>query len=216
MLTDYDIEVLKERVRPYLTDKRYLHTLAVTEEVERLGEIYLPDRVNELKVAALLHDITKKADFEKQLHYCEIFDIINIAHQKVSPEVLHSKTAAAVAERDFSKYVNSDILDAVRYHTTARAGMSIFEALVYLADYIEPTRTHETCISTRKQFYDRLRSGEDKMVVLYDTMTATLNGTIEYLTEKNAFIDEDTINAGQYFSCLKSETSELKCEESNE
>ena len=216
MLTDNDIEELRELVRPYLTDKRYSHTLSVAEEVKRLGEIYLPNRVKELIVAALLHDITKKADFEKQLHYCEIFGIMNNAHQKISPEVLHSKTAAALAAQDFSKYVNDDILDAVRYHTTARAGMTVFEALVYLADYIEPTRTHEVCISTRKKFYDRLSGGEDKLVVLYDTMSATLYGTIDYLNKKNAFIDEDTINAGQYFSCLKSEASELKCEESNE
>ncbi|MBE6625717.1 MAG: HD domain-containing protein [Ruminococcaceae bacterium] len=216
IIEDSDINLLKELVRPYLTDKRYKHTLAVADEVVRLGVIYMPDRVKELTVAALLHDITKRADLEKQLHYCEIFGIINIAHQNISPEVLHSKTGAALAARDFKKFANEDILDAIRYHTTGRDGMTVFETLVYLADYIEPTRTHASCISTRNKFYDRLSAGENKMIVLYDTMIEVLGGTIRYLTEKNAFIDADTINAEQYFSCLKLEASELKCEESNE
>lgn len=215
MLTERDIEELKELVRPYLTEKRYSHTLAVAEEVGRLAEIYLPNRFKELTAAALLHDITKKADFEKQLHYCEIFGIINNTHQSFSPEVLHSKTAAALAKRDFPDYVNADILRAVEYHTTGRAGMTVFETLVYLADYIEPTRTHEQCIRTRERFYARLEVGENKTTVLYDTVISTLNDTIRYLTEKSAPIDEDTVDAERYFKGLKM-ASELKCEEDNE
>jgi len=215
-LTESDIELLREKVKSYYTEKRFCHTLAVEREAEKLGRIFLPDELERLRAAALLHDITKKADFEKQLHYCEIFGIINIAHQNISPEVLHSKTGAALAARDFKKFANEDILDAIRYHTTGRDGMTVFETLVYLADYIEPTRTHASCISTRNKFYDRLSAGENKMIVLYDTMIEVLGGTIRYLTEKNAFIDADTINAEQYFSCLKLEASELKCEESNE
>ena len=75
MLTDNDIEELRELVRPYLTDKRYSHTLSVAEEVKRLGEIYLPNRVKELIVAALLHDITKKLKTDEQLKLCEEYGI---------------------------------------------------------------------------------------------------------------------------------------------
>ncbi len=216
MLTERDVDELKLLVKPYLTDKRYSHTLCVAEEAERLGEIFLPSRITELKIAALLHDITKKADFEKQLHYCEIFGIINDAHHNISPDVLHSKTAAELAKRDFAHYVNEDILNAVRYHTTGRYGMSVFEGIIYLADYIEPSRVHNSCKTVRKEFYDRISRENDKLAVLYDTIICTLDMTIQYLTDKNAVIDADTINARDYYLKLKTEASELKCEDNNE
>ena len=65
ILTDEEVVVLSERVRPYLTGKRYEHTVAVAEEAARLGELFLPGRINNLRAAALLHDITKRADFQK-------------------------------------------------------------------------------------------------------------------------------------------------------
>ena len=67
---------LAGEVRPYLTEKRYAHTRAVEREAARLGEIYLPERVNALRASALLHDITKKESVEKQLQLCREFGII--------------------------------------------------------------------------------------------------------------------------------------------
>ena len=60
--TEADITALRERVRPYLTAKRYEHTLAVEREAEFLGKLYLPEKIMALRAAALLHDITKKCD----------------------------------------------------------------------------------------------------------------------------------------------------------
>ena len=58
-ITEKMLAELRERVKPYLTDKRYLHTLAVEEEAAALGSVYLPSDINRLRAAALLHDITK-------------------------------------------------------------------------------------------------------------------------------------------------------------
>ena len=65
ILSKENIETLAELVKPYLTEKRYEHTLSVKREAERLGEIFLPDEVNRLAASALFHDITKKADAKK-------------------------------------------------------------------------------------------------------------------------------------------------------
>ena len=59
-ITESDISALREKVRDYLTEKRYAHTLAVEREAQFLGGIYLPEKIKELRCAALLHDITKK------------------------------------------------------------------------------------------------------------------------------------------------------------
>ena len=67
MFSESDILTLREKVKPYLTEKRYSHTLAVEKEAAYLGSIYLPEKIAELRVSALLHDVTKKCDFEKVL-----------------------------------------------------------------------------------------------------------------------------------------------------
>ena len=87
-----------------------------------------------LRAAALLHDITKKCDFEKQLQYCAEFDIIIGNYDKLSPKTFHSKTAAAIIPRDFPEFDDEEIISGVRWHTTGHDGMTDFEAIVYLAD----------------------------------------------------------------------------------
>ena len=195
ILTDNEITALAERVKPYLTGKRYEHTLAVAEEAARLGEIYLPEKINNLRASALLHDITKRADFEKQLQYCEEFGIIIGNDDMLSPKVFHAVTGAAVAERDFADIADEEILSGIRWHTTGRAGMTVFEAIIYLADYIEPTRTFDDCIRVRRCFWDCIRDGWDKTEVLRDTMILSFNLTIENLLREGALIDKDTIAA---------------------
>ena len=203
ILTDEEISELSERVRPYLTGKRYVHTVAVAEEAARLGGIYMPERINNLRAAALLHDITKRADFQKQLQYCEEFGIITGSDQVLSPKVFHAVTGAALAQRDFADLADEEIISGIRWHTTGRAGMTVFDSIIYLADYIEPTRTFDDCIRVRSCFWDGIRGGRDKDEVLRDTMIFSFDLTIEGLLQEGALIDRDTIAARNYFIAQK-------------
>lgn len=198
-LTDCDIEKLSILIKPYLTEKRYRHTLSVAEEAARLGEIYLPEDINRLRAAGLLHDITKKADTKKQLQYCSEFGIIVGNNEKLSPSVFHAMTGAKTAERDFPDYTDCDIISGIRWHTTGKYGMTTFEAIIYLADYIEPTRDFDDCKKARQYFYDRLSCGEDKYKVLTDTMIFTFDETIRQLIESGSIIDNNTIGARNYY-----------------
>jgi len=205
-LTHDDVARLAVLVKPYLTEKRYVHTLAVAKEAERLGEIYLPDKINELKAAALLHDITKKDDLKKQLHYCEKFGIIVKEFDHLSPKVFHARTAACLAEQDFASFVNEEIINGIRWHTTGRFGMTNFESIIYLADYIEETRDFEDCVLLRNYFYGKIDDGEDKTVALIDTMIYSFDLTIGNLIKEGALIDDDTIGARNYYLIKRSET----------
>lgn len=198
-ITESDILALREKVRGYLTEKRYLHTLAVEREAARLGELYLPEKIAELRCAALLHDITKRCDFEKQLQYCSEFDIIVGDYDTLSPKTFHSKTAAALAIRDFPEFATDDVLSGVRWHTTGHDNMTVFEAIVYLADYIEDTRTFPDCVKLRKYFYDGLEAGDDKEMLLYRTMIKSFDMTIRGLIDDNAPIDVDTVSARSFY-----------------
>lgn len=194
-----DIEQLSEQVQPYLTEKRYAHTLAVAKEAKKMGEIYLPDDLFRLQASALLHDITKKADLKKQLHYCKEFGIMVNVDDTLSPSVFHAKTAEAVAARDFPDFTDPDILSGIRWHTTGHDGMTVFEAIIFLADYIEETRDFDDCVQVRRYFYDRIADGEEPETVLWDTMIYSFDLTIELLLKDGAIIDPDTIGARNYY-----------------
>ena len=199
IITEEDIISLREKIRPYLKDKRYLHTLAVEKEAEYLGSIYLPEKVMSLRAAALLHDITKKCDFEKQLQYCDEFGIIIRDNDMLSPKTFHSKTAASLITKDFPEFDTKDITSGVGWHTTGHDNMTVFEAIIYLADYIEETRTFPDCVELRRYFRDMLDSGEDKFLTLCRTMVKSFDMTIANLIVDSAPIDTDTVSARNYY-----------------
>ncbi|MBQ4353315.1 MAG: bis(5'-nucleosyl)-tetraphosphatase (symmetrical) YqeK [Clostridia bacterium] len=205
--TEQDTAVLAERVKPYLTEKRYVHTLAVANEAKKLGAVYLPKKIAKLQAAALLHDITKKADLKKQLQYCEEFGIIVKPDDLLSPSVFHAKTAEALAARDFSDLVDDEILAGVRWHTTGHADMTVFEAIIYLADYIEETRDFDDCVKVRSFFYDHIAKGTDPIKVLRDTMIYSFDCTITLLLEEGAVVDSDTICARNFYIAQKKDCS---------
>ena len=112
------ITTLRAAVKPYLTDKRYAHTLAVEKETAALARIYLPEKEEKLRIAALLHDITKKESTEKQLQMCAEFGIMVDEDTILAPKTFHAKTAAALAARDFATYADEEVCRGIRYHPT--------------------------------------------------------------------------------------------------
>ena len=202
VITEEMIAQLRERVKPYLDDKRYLHTLEVEEEAARIGEVFMPDKIGKLRICALLHDITKRDSFEKQLQYCEEFGIMMDRAEFDSPQLLHSVTASAVAARDFADIVDEEILGGIRWHTTGHDGMSVFETVIFLADYIEPSRTYDDCISLRSYFWGSMPNADDRTVQaihLCRSMVYALDLTIRQLVEDAAPIGTNTVLARNCF-----------------
>ncbi len=196
------LDALREQVREYLTQKRYAHTLSVESEAGKLAGLFLPAEENRLRAAALLHDITKRLNLEKQLQLCQNFDIITSNDEIKAPKLLHAKTAAALAARDFPQFADSRVLSGIRWHTTGRAGMSLFESIVYLADYIEPTRTFADCVALRRFFWEKISDATDvdsRMEVLRQTMVLSFDMTIRQLLEEGALVDRDTVDARNWF-----------------
>ncbi|MBQ2545739.1 MAG: nicotinate (nicotinamide) nucleotide adenylyltransferase [Clostridia bacterium] len=194
---------LSERVKPYLTPKRYAHTKSVEREAASLGALYLPEKIPSLRASALLHDITKKEDAEKQLQICREFGIIAEDTDLLSPAVFHAKTGAAVAARDFADFTDEEILSGIRWHTTGRADMTLFECLVYLADYIEETRTFDDCVALRNEFYTRIGAGEDREEVLVDVMIRSFDFTIAQLLEAGQPVAAESVAARNGFLIRK-------------
>ena len=122
----------------YLKPKRMSHVLGTEQEAAFLAEKYGAD-VTAARIAALLHDCTKKLDLPQQLSLCRHYAIPLDEMERNYLKLLHSKTGAAVARDRFG--VSDEIYNAIFYHTTGKADMTLLEKIIYLADYIEPSRS---------------------------------------------------------------------------
>lgn len=189
---------LRDRLSGTMSEKRYKHTLGVERMAIRLGELYCPDRIPELRAAALLHDITKEESFEKQLQLCEKFGIIVNDLDRLAPKTFHAKTAAALIPEEYPQFATSTVIGAVRWHTTGRAGMTLCEHLIYLADYIDDTRRFEDCVALREVFWSANPQSMDQTsreAHLWRVLLRSYEMTIRGLLEENAPISADTFHA---------------------
>ena len=148
------------RLRPvalsYLKHKRIPHVLGTEQEAIRLAERYGAD-VEKARVAALLHDCTKKLSMEEQLVLCRQYGIALDELEQKALKLLHAKTGAAIARDVFG--VDDEIYRAIWWHTTGHAGMTLLEKIMYLADYIEPTRDFPGVEELRRACYEDLDKG---------------------------------------------------------
>ena len=131
------LEELRTYVRPNIPNKRLFHVLGVEQEADTLARRWGVDPYA-ARQAAIVHDMTKFYPLAVQLHICEKYDIIPSYLEKGSGDLLHGITAAALAWHELS--LSHEVADAVRFHTTGRPRMTMLDKVVYMADYIEPTR----------------------------------------------------------------------------
>ncbi len=134
--TKYNI--LAEKLKEELDTPRYKHSLGVAYVASQLAETHSEVKDKAFR-AGLLHDCAKCIPIEVQLALCEMYGIEVSDFDKRNSAVLHAKVGAKLAEDLYSEQ-DADILDAIRYHTTGRPGMSQLEKIIFVADYIEPGR----------------------------------------------------------------------------
>lgn len=173
----------EEEVRARLDAPRFHHTMGVVISAEELASQYGADPVK-ARAAALLHDVAKGYGRERLLKEALEFGIVLSDIERRAPSLIHAPLGAEVARREFG-VGDPDILAAVRYHTTGRAGMSLLEKVVFLADYVEPGRTHPGVERVR----EAARHDLDRAALL------ALDQTIVYLVERGELIAPDAVAA---------------------
>lgn len=166
-----------------LNSKRYHHSLCVADEALRLAKKYGCD-TKKAYLAGLLHDITKNATAEEHLHIFDKFDIMLNSVEKNAEKLWHAISGAAYIEYELG-ITDKDIITAVRYHTTAREGMSLLEKILYLADYTSADRD-----------YDDVDIMRQKVEISIDAaMDYALTYTINDLVERRKLLHLDTVKA---------------------
>ena len=163
-LTGLTPDELRPIALSYLKPKRMPHVLGTEQEAVRLVRRYGGDET-QARIAALLHDCTKKLDMAQQLALCEKYGIMLDELEQKALKLLHSKTGAAIARDVFG--VEDAVYDAILYHTTGKPDMTRLEKIIYLADYIEPTRDFPGVDELRKTVYEDM----DKGLLMGLTMT---------------------------------------------
>lgn len=133
----YSREQLITMISGQMPDKRWRHVEGVMASAVTLAERYGADP-QKADLAALLHDLAKFWPMERQ-------EAVMLEH-RLQPELLqydrqllHAEIGAYVAEQEY-EIKDEEVLNAVRYHTSGRAQMTLLDKVVCLADYIEPGR----------------------------------------------------------------------------
>lgn len=159
--------------------KRLPHIRGTEEAAVALAKYWGIDE-NKARRAAILHDCTKYWELEPQVACCDKYGIELDELERISVKFLHSKTGAAMAKYVFGE--PDDVYDAIFCHTTGKPGMTTFDKILYLADYMEPTRDFDGVEEMRRLVYEDL----DKAMIM------GLEMTVDDLNERGLIIHRNT------------------------
>ena len=187
-MTQYNVEMMKEKVRAQLDYNRYEHTMGVMYTAASMAMRYDADLEKAL-TAGLLHDCAKCVPSKKKIELCEEYGIKISEAEYKNPGLLHAKLGAYFAKVEYGVQ-EQEILDAITYHTTGRPNMTLLDKIIYIADYIEPNRMEAPNL-------DKIRklAFEDIDVCL----CAILEDSLVYLKTRKEVIDPMTEQTYIYY-----------------
>lgn len=189
---------LRALVTADMSPKRARHTLAVEQMAARLAALYCPEQEQMLRIAALLHDVTKEWSTERHVEFMRAHGIEPTDMDLATPKTLHARTAALLIPEQYAEYASDEVISAVRYHTTGREDMTLTEQIVYLADYIDDSRTFPDCVTLRNAFWGaepENMTQSERETHLLRVLVQSFDLTIAGLIEDGAPVSADTFLA---------------------
>jgi predicted HD superfamily hydrolase involved in NAD metabolism len=176
--TDY-----KEVIKPFLNEKRFKHSVCVSKEAVRLAKKYGANQ-DKAEIAGMLHDIMKDIPSDEQLKMLTRFGIVLTDVERSAQKLWHAMLGAAYLEQELH-LTDYEILDAVRYHTTGRADMTLLDQVLFIADFISADRDYPGV--------EELRKAAD--INLQRALLEGFTFTIQDLAQTGKPIHPDTIAA---------------------
>ena len=165
-----------------MTEDRFEHCIGVSKTAKKLAELNQYDE-DKAALAGFIHDYAKQVSVEE---YREVIKTKGFDQDLLNwnRSIWHGIVGTYFIQRDL-KINDSEILTAVRRHTTADVEMTTLDKIVFMADYIEPGRSFPGVEEARKITYANLDQG-----VGYQ-----LAHTLEFLIEKRNKIYPRTLDA---------------------
>lgn len=170
------------------SEKRLSHIEGVVKTSRSLAEKYGAD-IEKAEIAALFHDMYKGFDVSES---DKLVRELSLDEKYLGNRNLaHSQIAASMMERKFH-IDDTELIDAVKYHTTGQSNMSLLSKIIFIADAIEPSRDYPGVEELRKLAFEDI----DKACYL------SLKRTVDFIKSKGEHLDYDTVIAMEYFDNL--------------
>lgn len=179
---------LRKELQKELKPDRFDHTLGVAYTAANMAFVHGAD-VEKALIAGMLHDCAKCLSHEDQIRICEKnkIDITDVERRNHS--LLHAKVGMYLARTKYDVY-DTEILNAIRWHTTGKEDMSLLEKIVYIADFIEPNRKPLEGMDTiRKEAFSDI----DRC------LAHILHDSVQYLNTIGKECDDATMEAYEYY-----------------
>ncbi len=183
-----NVEVLKEKLSGMLSPSRFQHSLGVMETAEEMARRFGVDETR-ARIAGLLHDCAKDIDKNKMVPMCERLGVELDDVKREQKALIHADLGAALLEPEFG-ICDSEIYDAIKYHTLGRENMTDLEKILYLADVIEPYRKPYEGIEDLR----RLCKCDLNCAMLFAVERA-----IDYVCHRHRKLHSQTLATQQYY-----------------
>ena len=175
-----------ELIKNTLSEYRFNHSMCVAKRAKELALKYGADG-DKAYLAGILHDVTKEMLYEEQRALIEKYEHKLTYVEKGNHRVLH-QMSGAVYVKHILGIDDEEIISGIRYHTTGRENMTLFEMLIYLADFTSEDRNYPDVDIMRKKTDENL----------YSAMLYSLTYTIRSVAEENRFLHPDTLGCYNY------------------
>lgn len=178
-------EDLYEDVKKMLSEKRFNHSEGVVKRAIEYAKIYDID-VETVKIVAIAHDIAKELTKEQEEEIITKYNVELDDFEKENHNLVHAKLGAEICKNKYG--FTDDMVNGVKYHTTGRAGMSLLEKIIYLADATDENRKYES-----EYYVNTIKENIDK------GMVEVSKWVINHLIENERKIHIDSIKCYNYY-----------------
>ena len=141
------------------------------------------------QAAAEQPDVAGEAEEDERDRLCQKYNVELTQMEIDHPFLIHAKLGAVLAKEKYG-VTDPQILSAIRYHTTGYPNMTLLEACVFAADFIEPNRKMLDCLP------------EIRTVIYRDLPKAIyliLKQTLVHLEHRNQPVDENSLKAIEFY-----------------
>jgi len=176
-----EYEAVAEQLRSQLSEKRYFHSIGVSQTAVRLAHQFGAD-VQKAALAGLLHDCARALPNAQLLSTAEEWGLRVDLIERCTPVLLHAKLGALLAARKYG-VSDSEICQAIACHTTGGPGMTKLDKVIYLADVIEPSRSFQGVEELRKLAEESLNGA----------LLAAYNQSVIHILHNGGLLHPDTV-----------------------
>lgn len=178
-----NLEKIERKLKKIMKKTRYQHAYRVSLVAEKIAEYYdLP--AESVKISGLIHDCAKDYSYDDLNNLIKKYEIKLNEVEKNIPKIWHAYVGAEMA-KDIFQIDNFEILNAIKYHSTASSKLSLIGKVVYIADKIEPNRKSVK----KKKIWEMVWKDVDL------TMLELLNQELKHLIKEKLAIHPDTVDA---------------------